>query len=93
MRLDAYFKELEISREHTHISSSIKSRSPNYLCTDNARKEKYVCKLFAVLITLYVNSRLHGFHDLMVFMIIVFMNTQDFVSKEKQFLKARHRVA
>ena len=40
-------------------------------CTYNVSKEKYVCKIFAVLISLYVNSRLNGFHKLMVFTIIV----------------------
>ena len=62
-------------------------------CTDNAIKEKYGCTIFAVLITLYVNSRLNGFHELMVFTIIVFMNKQEKVCKEKKFLKARPRVA
>ena len=33
----------------------------------NVSKEKYVCTIFAVLITLYINSRLNGFHKLMVF--------------------------
>ena len=40
-------------------------------------KENYVCKIFAVLISLYVNSGLNGFHELMVFTIIVFMNTRE----------------
>ena len=52
-------------------------------CTENERIEKYVCTIFAVLITLYVNSRLNGFQDLMVFTIIVFLNTQDFFFKRK----------
>ena len=39
-------------------------------CTDNVSKENYVCKIFAVLIILYVNSQLNGFHELMVFTII-----------------------
>ena len=62
-------------------------------CTEIFSKEKYVCTIFAVLITLYVNSRLNGFHELMVFTIIVFMNKQEKVCKEKKFLKARPRVA
>ena len=32
-------------------------------CTENVRKEKYVCTILAVLITLYVNPQLNGFHD------------------------------
>ena len=35
-------------------------------CTYNVRKEKYVCTIFAVLIHLYVNSLINGFHNLMV---------------------------
>ena len=62
-------------------------------CTENERIEKYVCTIFAVLITLYVNSRLNGFQDLMVFTIIVFQNTGEKTPREKQFLKAHHRVA
>ena len=38
-----------------------------YECTENLSKEKYVCTIFAVLISVYVNSRLNGFHELMVF--------------------------
>ena len=45
-------------------------------CTDNVSKEKYVCTIFAVLISFYVNSQLDGFHELIVFTIVVFMNTQ-----------------
>ena len=57
-------------------------------------EEREVCMYnISVLITLYVNSRLYGFHDLMVFTMIVFLNTRGKFSKEKQFLKARHRVA
>ena len=52
-------------------------RFPIYECTDNRIKEKYVCTIFAVLISLYVNLRLNGFHKLTVFTIIVFMNTQE----------------
>ena len=44
-------------------------------CTDNVSKDKYVHKIFSVLITSYVNSRLNGFHELMVYTIIIFMNT------------------
>ena len=61
-------------------------------CTENVRKEKYVCKIFAVLINLYVNSRINGFQDLVVFTIIVFLNTRKTFSKEALFLKACHRV-
>ena len=62
-------------------------------CTDNVSKENYLCAIFAVLITLYVNSRLNGFHKLIIFMIIVLMNAQGNIFKEKQFLKACPRVA
>ena len=62
-------------------------------CTENERIEKYVCTIFAVLINLYVNSQLNGFQDLMVFTIIVFLNTRKTFWKEKQFLKACPRVA
>ena len=30
-------------------------------CTDDMSKEKYVCTIFAVLISLYVNSRPRGY--------------------------------
>ena len=60
-------------------------------CIDNVSKYNYVCTIFAVLIMVYVNSRLNGFHELMVFTIIVFLNTQGKIWKEKQFLKARPR--
>ena len=56
-------------------------------CTDNVRKEKYVCTIFAVLIILYVNSRLNGFHNLMVFTIIVFLNTREKKFKRKTVSK------
>ena len=46
-------------------------------CTDNVRKEKYLCEILTVPITLYVNSWLNGFHDRMVFTIIIFQNTQE----------------
>ena len=62
-------------------------------CTDNMSKEKSVCTIYAVLISLYVNSRLNGFHKLIIFMIIVLMNAQGNIFKEKQFLKACPRVA
>ena len=62
-------------------------------CTDNVSKDKYVYKLFLVLISLYVNSQRNGFHELMVFTIIVFMNTQEIFYKEKPFQKARPRLA
>ena len=52
-------------------------------CTYNMRKEKYVCTIFAVLISLYANSQLNFFHELMVFTIIVFMNAQENIIKEK----------
>ena len=45
-------------------------------CTDNVIKENYVCKIFALLISLYVNSRLNGFHKLIFFKIIIFVNIQ-----------------
>ena len=56
-------------------------------CTDNAIKEKYGCTIFAVLITLYVNLQLNDFHKLMVFTIIVFMNTRENVLEKKSFQK------
>ena len=56
-------------------------------CKDNVRKEKYICTIFSVLITLYMNSRLCSFHDLMVFMIIVFLNTQENNFKRKKVSK------
>ena len=46
-------------------------------CTDNDSKENYVCAIFAVIIRLYMNSQLNGFHKLMNFTSIVFMNTQE----------------
>ena len=46
-------------------------------CTDNLGKDKYVCTIFTILITLYVNSQLNGFHDLTVFTIILFHNTPE----------------
>ena len=51
-------------------------------CTYNVSKDNYICKIFAVLITLYVNSLINGFHDLIVFTIIVFHNTQENIFKE-----------
>ena len=63
-----------------------------YECTYNVSKENYVCTIFAVLITLYVNSQLNGFHKQMVSMIIVFMNKRETILLRKKFLKARHRV-
>ena len=44
--------------------------------TEIFSKEKYVCTIFAVLISLYVNEQLNNFHELMVFTMIVFMNTR-----------------
>ena len=41
--------------------------------TENVSKENYACTILAVLINLYVNSQLNGFHELIVFTIIVFM--------------------
>ena len=46
-------------------------------CTDNVWKENYVCTIFTLLITFHVNSQLNGFHNLMVFTIIVFQNTME----------------
>ena len=63
-------------------------------CTDNVSKENYLCAIFAVLITLYVNSRLNGFHELMVFTIIIFMNTREKKLERKTVSKsAPSRVA
>ena len=44
-------------------------------CTKNVRKEKYVCTIFTVVINFHVNSRLSGFHDLMIFTMIVSKST------------------
>ena len=57
-------------------------------CIENVRKEKYVCTIFALLITLYVNSRLNGFHELVALTIIVFMNTQENVLVRKTVSKS-----
>ena len=54
-------------------------------CTDNLRIENYLCTIFAVLITFYVNSRLNGFQDIMVFMTIVFLIHGKTFSKENIF--------
>ena len=54
-------------------------------CTENVRKDKDVCTIFAVLITFYVNLRLNGFYNLMVFTIIVFQNKRENISKENSF--------
>ena len=42
-----------------------------------------------VLISLYVNSGLNGYQELMVFTMIVFMNTRETFCKEKKCPKAR----
>ena len=63
------------------------SNFPSYECTDNMRKEKYVCTIFSVLITFYVNSRLNGFHGLIFFTIIVFLNTRENIFKRKAVSK------
>ena len=57
-------------------------------CTDNVSKEKYVCTLTAVQIHLHVNSQPNGFHKPMVFMIIVFMNTQKNILERKTVSKS-----
>ena len=57
-------------------------------CTDNVNKEKYVCNIFAVLINLYMNSQLNGFHELMVFTIIILMNNWEIVLERKIFSKS-----
>ena len=57
-------------------------------CTENVIKETYVCTIFSVLITLYMNSRLNGFHEVMVFTIIVFMNTRVMFLERKTFSKS-----
>ena len=44
---------------------------------ENVRKEKYVCTIFSVLITLYVKSWLKGFYDLMFSPIIVFLDIRE----------------
>ena len=57
-------------------------------CTYNVRKEKYFCIMFAVQITLYVSTRLNGFYELIVFTIIVFMNTQEKILERKTVSKS-----
>ena len=59
-------------------------------CTDNVSKQKYVCTILAVLISLYVNSRLNGFHEQMVFTIIVFMNTRENIVNSRVPKTVRH---
>ena len=54
----------------------------------NVRKENYVYTIFAVLITLYVNSQLNGFHDLVVFTIIAFLNTRENILRRKTVYKS-----
>ena len=61
--------------------------------TDNARKENYVFTIFAVLITLYINSQLNGFHKSNGFHYHRSSKYTRNISKEKRFLKARHIVA
>ena len=39
---------------------------------------------------MHVYSRLNGFHDLIVFTIMVFHNTRETFSKEKKFQQARN---
>ena len=56
--------------------------------TDNVRKENYVCTIFTVLIILHIYSRLNGFHNLMVFTIIIFQNIQENISKRKTVSKS-----
>ena len=57
-------------------------------CTYNVIKDKYVCTIFELLITLYVNSGLNCFHGLMVFTIIVLMNTQEIILERKTVSKS-----
>ena len=61
--------------DFTGLRDFFKSRCGPCECTYNKSKEKYACTIFAVLITLYLNSQLNIFHELMVTTIIVFMNT------------------
>ena len=61
---------------------------PSCECTYNVSKEKYVCTIFAVLISLYVTSQLNGFHELMVFTFILFMNTRENIFKRKTVSKS-----
>ena len=56
--------------------------------TENVSKDKYVCTIFTLLINLYVNSRLHCFHELIIFTIIVFMNTREFFLEGKVVSKS-----
>ena len=62
-------------------------------CTENVRKEKYVCTVFTVIINLNLYSRLKGFHDLMVFTIIVFQKTWEMFFKRFFFKKRAIRLA
>ena len=50
-------------------------------CRDNVKKEKYVCAIFTVIINLHVYTPLSVFHNIMVFTIIIFQNTQKNISK------------
>ena len=56
-------------------------------CKDNVSKDKYVCTIIAVLISLCMNLRINAFHGLMVFTIIVLRNAQETFCKEQQFQK------
>ena len=64
-----YKPQFEYVRKHI-MGWSIYSETMQYFhmreceCTENVRKNKYVCIIFALLITLYVNLRLNGFHNL-----------------------------
>ena len=64
---------------YTHFSTScctlLYMSTMLWECKDNVSKKKCLCTIFSVPITLYVNSQLNGFHKLMVFTIIVSMNT------------------
>ena len=57
-------------------------------CKENMRKEKYVCTVFSVIITLYFNSRLNRFHDLMealdstIFWCMLYQYTGDLFRKK-----------
>ena len=57
-------------------------------CTEILRKDNYLCTIFTALIVLHVYSRLNGFHNLMVFTVIVFQNTWENIFKRKKVSKS-----
>ena len=62
-------------------------------CTDNESKEKYVCTIFTVIIILYIYSWPNSFHNIMVFTIIVLLNTQEKRFKRKRVSKSAPQIS